>query len=242
MKQEDTRERILEQALELFSEKGYDSVSVGEIARAVGIKAPSLYNHFPSKRAIFDAIVESTAAQYEADTGKIDIHVQNVSQDIPVFTEITEEALFEKVRQIFEYSLHNAPISRFRRMMTIEQFRSPELAALYSRRYVDRLLAYHAGIFRALIAAGELQAEDPDALAMQYVAPVLTLIGICDRQPEREAVLCPVCGAKTRLRLLRRTILQEFPLFCPKCRRESIINARNFQIEEVNQPDARTQC
>lgn len=34
MKQEDTRERILEQALELFSEKGYDSVSVGEIARA----------------------------------------------------------------------------------------------------------------------------------------------------------------------------------------------------------------
>ena len=174
MKQEDTRERILEQALELFSEKGYDSVSVGEIARAVGIKAPSLYNHFPSKRAIFDAIVESTAAQYEADTGKIDIHVQNVSQDIPVFTEITAEALFEKVRQIFEYSLHNAPISRFRRMMTIEQFRSPELA-------------YHAGIFRALIAAGELQAEDPDALAMQYVAPVLTLIGICDRQPEREA-------------------------------------------------------
>ena len=52
-------------------------------------------------------------------------------------------------------------------------------------------------------------------------------------------VLYPVCGAKTRL---RRTILQEFPLFCPKCRRESIINARNFQIEEVNQPDARTQC
>ena len=139
MKQEDTRERILEQALELFSENGYDSVSVGEIARAVGIKAPSLYNHFPSKRAIFDAIVESTAAQYEADTGKIDIHVQNVSQDIPVFTEITAEVLFEKVRQIFEYSLHNAPISRFRRMMTIEQFRSPELAALYSRRYVDRL-------------------------------------------------------------------------------------------------------
>ena len=45
---------------------------------------------------------------------------------------------------------------------------------------------------------------------------------------EERWVLYPVCGAKTRLRLLRRTILQEFPLFCPKCRRESIINARNF--------------
>ena len=187
MKQEDTKQKILDKALELFSTQGYDSVSVGEIARAVGIKAPSLYNHFPSKQAIFDAIVESTAAQYEADTGKIDIHVQNVTQDIPVFTEITEDAMFGKVRQIFEYSLHNERISRFRRMMTIEQFRSPELAALYSRRYVERILSYHAGIFRALIAAGEIRAENPDALAMMYVAPVLTLIGVCDRQPERES-------------------------------------------------------
>lgn len=187
MKQEDTKQKILDKALELFSASGYDSVSVGEIAKAVGIKAPSLYNHYPSKQAIFDAIVASTAAQYEADTGKIDIHVQDAAQDIPVFTEITEEALFEKVRQIFEYSLHNEKISRFRRMMTIEQFRSPQLAALYSRRYVERMIDYHAGIFRALIAAGEIRAEDPDALAMMYVSPVMTLIGICDRQPEKEA-------------------------------------------------------
>ena len=187
MKQEDTKRKILDKALELFSTQGYDSVSVGEIAKAVGIKAPSLYNHFPGKQAIFDAILESTAAQYEMDTGKIDIHVQNLKQDIPLFREIDEEALFEKVRQIFEYSLHNEAISRFRRMMTIEQFRSPELAALYTRRFVERLLAYHAGIFRALIASGQIRAEDPDALAMMYVAPVLTLIGICDRQPDRES-------------------------------------------------------
>ena len=77
MKQEDTRQKILAKALELFSVHGYDAVSVGQIAAAVGIKAPSLYNHFPSKRAIFDAIVEATAAQYEADTDRIDIHVQN---------------------------------------------------------------------------------------------------------------------------------------------------------------------
>lgn len=186
MKQEDTKQRILDKALELFSTQGYDAVSVGEIAKAVGIKAPSLYNHFPSKQAIFDAIMEATAAQYKADTDQINIHVQNAVQDIPVFTEITADVLFEKVRQIFEYSLHNETISRFRRMMTIEQFRSPELAALYSKRYVERVLDYHAGIFRALIASGEICSEDPDALAMMYVAPVVTLIGICDRQPERE--------------------------------------------------------
>ena len=185
MKQEDTK--ILDKALELFSARGYDSVSVDQIAKAVGIKAPSLYNHFPGKQAIFDALVESTAARYEADTDRIDIHVQNAARDIPVFTQITADALFEKVRQIFEYSLHNETISRFRRMMTIEQFRSPELAARYSRRYVERVLAYHAGIFRALIAAGEICTGDPETLAMMYASPVLTLIGICDRQPERES-------------------------------------------------------
>lgn len=187
MKQEDTKQKILDKALALFSSQGYDAVSVGEIAQAVGIKAPSLYNHFPSKQAIFDALVESVAAQYTRDTDQISIHVQNAPQDIPVFTAITEDALFDKVRQIFEYSLHNETIRRFRRMMTIEQFRSPELAALYSRRYVGRVLDYHAGIFRALIAAGEICPEDPDTLAMLYVAPVVTLLGVCDRQPEREA-------------------------------------------------------
>lgn len=186
MKQEDTKQRILNKALELFAAKSYDSVSVGEIAGAVGIKAPSLYNHFPGKQAIFDAIVESTAAQYEADTGKIDIHVENAARDVPVFAEITAEGLFEKVRQIFEYSLHNQCIRRFRRMMTMEQFRSPELAALYSERYVDRVLAYHAGIFRALMTSGEIRPQDPDTLAMMYTAPVLMFIAVCDRQPERE--------------------------------------------------------
>ena len=199
MKQEDTKRRILDQALELFAACGYDSVSVGMIAEAVGIKAPSLYNHFPSKQAIFDAIVEATAAQYAQDTDKLHIHVQDSSQDVPVFTEISEDGLVDKVYQIFDYSLHNAAISRFRRMMTIEQFRSPELAALYSRRYVERVAAYHAGIFRALIAAGEIQALDPDTLAMMYVAPVLTLIGICDRQPEREGECLEKLSAHVRL-------------------------------------------
>ena len=133
MKQEDTKQKILEKALELFSARGYDAVSVGEIAKAVGIKAPSLYNHFPSKQAIFDAIVENTAAHYEKDTDGINVHVQDVRRDVPTFSDISADALAEKVRQIFLYSLHDQTISQLRRMMTLEQFRSPELAELYSR-------------------------------------------------------------------------------------------------------------
>ena len=60
--------------------------------------------------------------------------------------------------------------------------------------------------------------------------------------PEEKWLLCPICGAKTRLRLLQRTVLRDFPLFCPKCRQERIINAQNYQIEVIDQPDAKTQC
>lgn len=186
MKNEDTKRIILKKALELFSESGYDSVSVGEIARAVGIKAPSLYNHFPSKQAIFDAIVEETSKEFEKNTDEVAIHVQNSARDVTVFSKITEDDLVEKVHQIFNISLHDENIALFRKMMTIEQFRSDELSKLYSERYVERIVAYHAGIFKSLIAAGELKKEDPYTLAMMYVAPIIMLIGMCDRQPERE--------------------------------------------------------
>ena len=58
-------------------------------------------------------------------------------------------------------------------------------------------------------------------------------------EPDEKWVLCPICGAKNRLRLLQKTVLKDFPLFCPKCRQEHIINARNFQIEIIDQPDAK---
>lgn len=62
-----------------------------------------------------------------------------------------------------------------------------------------------------------------------------------DSLEEKQWVLCPIFGAKTRLQLLPETELKSFPLFCPKCKHESIINAKNF-IVETRQPDAKTQC
>ena len=150
-------------------------------------RLPRCITHFPSKQAIFDAILETTSAHYQKDTAEISVHVQDSQKDIPVFSHISEELLVEKVRQIFLYSLHDKTISQFRRMMTLEQFRSPKFAELLSKRYVDWMISYHAGIFRALVANGELRNEDPDTLAWMYVSPIIVLLSICDRQPEREA-------------------------------------------------------
>ena len=199
MKQDDTKRQILDKALQLFSERGYDAVSVGEIAKEVGIKAPSLYNHFQSKQAIFEAIVAETDQKYDRDADKIDIHVKNGAQDAPSLQHVSAEELLQKLRGIFLYSLHEEKVARFRKMMTIEQFRSSALAELYSQRYVDRIVFYHAEIFRKLIMAGEILAEDPQTLALLYVSPVVILLGVCDRQPEREAECLALLESYVRL-------------------------------------------
>ena len=181
-----TKQRILREALRLFSQKGYDAVSVEQIADAVGIKAPSLYKYYKSKQDIFDAIFEETAKRYGAFTKSISGHMTNSAQDLQVFSAITADALVEKVKSLISYSLHDEFVSQFRRMMTIEQFRSPELSALYSQRYVAQIQNYHKGLFQRMIAAGVMVDEDPDLLAMMYDSPILILLGECDRHPEKE--------------------------------------------------------
>ena len=54
-------------------------------------------------------------------------------------------------------------------------------------------------------------------------------------------LLCPVCGNKTRLKLREDTVLENFPLFCPKCRQETLINVQQMNMSVVSEPDAKTQ-
>ena len=66
--------------------------------------------------------------------------------------------------------------------------------------------------------------------------------------PETQWILCPVCHGKTRTQIRKDTVLQNFPLFCPKCKKESIINAKNYKVQVAandkikTKPDAKTQC
>lgn len=51
-------------------------------------------------------------------------------------------------------------------------------------------------------------------------------------------ILCPVCGNKTRNKIRKTTILKNYPLYCPKCKQESLIEAKNLQITVIKEPDA----
>jgi uncharacterized protein YbaR (Trm112 family) len=58
---------------------------------------------------------------------------------------------------------------------------------------------------------------------------------------EMEWVVCPICNNKTRIKIREDTIMENFPLFCPKCKQEKIINVQNLQITVIKEPDAQTQ-
>ena len=195
----DTRQRILREALRLFSQRGYDAVSVEQIAEAVGIKAPSLYKHYKGKQDIFDAVFAETARRYDAFTDSISVHLGNTAEDLDTLRCLNAEDLVRKVRSLVAYLLHDDFISQFRRMMTIEQFRSPQLSALYSEQYVAQIQRYPTGLFTRMISLGVLRDEDPQLLALIYDAPILLMLGECDRHPEMEEEAMRQLEAHVRL-------------------------------------------
>ena len=116
-----TKERILDEALTLFSEKGYANVYVNDIAEAVGIKAPSLYKHYKNKQAIFDAILEVMYARFKETAGSLNIAGDNADVDAGIYKSMDETDLVQLGKNLFLYYLHDDYTKRFRKMLTIEQ-------------------------------------------------------------------------------------------------------------------------
>lgn len=56
-----------------------------------------------------------------------------------------------------------------------------------------------------------------------------------------EWIRCPVCGNKTRLQMRADTELKNFPLYYPKCKQETLIEVKHFQVTVIKEPDATTQ-
>ena len=182
----DTKQRILDEALTLFSEKGYANVFVGEIAERVGIKAPSLYKHYKSKKAIFDAIIDEMNGRFAEQAKAMNINGTNAAADAKTYENMSEEHLLVLGRQFFLYFLHDDYNKRFRKMLTIEQFNNKELADIYTKIYVDDPLSYQSMLLGMVAAAGLLHTDNVEIMTLHFYAPIYYLLTICDRDPSRE--------------------------------------------------------
>lgn len=183
MEKKPTKKIILDEALTLFSKKGYEAISVEQIAQAVGIKAPSLYKHYKSKQDIFNAILEEMATRYDKQTNSMEMNGLDALADVKMFTSISEEMLIEMGKNLFLYFLHDEYVSKFRKMLTIEQYHNHELATLYTKQYVDDPLSYQGAILKMIF---QTQSVDMEVMVLHFYTPLYFLLTVCDRHPERE--------------------------------------------------------
>ena len=181
-----TKEKILDEALTLFSEKGYANVYVGDIADRVGIKAPSLYKHYKNKKAIFDAIIDEMNRRFEEQAKALQINGTNAAADAGIYETLPEDQLLKLGREFFLYYLHDDYNRKFRKMLTLEQFHDKDLAKVYSKLYVDDPLSYQGMLFGFMVTAGVLKTDNVEIMTLHFYAPIYYLLTICDREPERE--------------------------------------------------------
>ena len=172
-----TRERIIEEALTLFAENGYDGTGVERIAERVGIKAPSLYKHFKGKEDILHGIIDEAESRYEASFGS--------SEKTGRIPENKEEFLRSTTEKIL-FTMHDPMIKKIRIFLVKEQFRSERLAEINTKHQVDGLGKMYRKILAGMMEKGLLSEDDPSILALELISPVVVLIAKADRQPQFE--------------------------------------------------------
>ena len=169
-----TKQKILNEALTLFSEKGYSAVYVGDIAAAVGIKAPSLYKHFKSKQEIFDSCVEVFSERMEQirnelrlpGTTRADISYQTADMGKIINIAIG----------LFMFYLKDDVAAKFRKMLMIERYHNPELNKLFEEFFIIGAVKHEEKIFSDLIEAKIIREENPHIVALRFYTPIFYLL------------------------------------------------------------------
>lgn len=176
MVKENTKQRIVTEAVRLFAKDGYEAVTVEQIATAVGIKAPSLYKHYKSKKDIFKSILErmnqmdyERAKEYGMPEGTMSEMAEKYAQTPLEKIKTYSEAQFLHWTED-EFS------SAFRRMLTIEQFRSEDMSELYQQYLGLGPTEYMADLFTQMTK----EESNGMQLALEFYAPMYLLYSMYD--------------------------------------------------------------
>ena len=190
----DTKEKILLTALRLFARDGYEAVSVSDIAGELGITKGALYKHYKNKRDIFDSIV-ARMFQVDAERSRqYEVPEEQFDQSPEAYEDVSLENIRRFTLAQFVFWTEDEFASSFRRMLTLEQYRSAEMAELYSSCLVAGPIAYMEDIFREMINKGALRAADPKQLALAFYAPLFLLINMWDQAGDRAALAAMLDG------------------------------------------------
>ncbi|MDD2957372.1 MAG: TetR/AcrR family transcriptional regulator [Lachnospiraceae bacterium] len=183
-----TKEEILIESLRLFAQSGYNGVTMRDIAGSVGIRQSSLYKHFAGKQEIFESIVERMDAEYKAKLDKMRLASGNDSvQRAEQYAKKTLTAIADIGEALFKYWTQDEYASLFRKMLIVEQYRNPKLAALYQKYFLSGVIKFQEEIISSLIGKGFFKKGNPELLAMEFQGPIFLMITAYDTAENKTA-------------------------------------------------------
>ena len=154
------KEEILIVALHLFARDGYEAVSVSQMAGELGMTKGALYRHYKSKRDIFDCIVQRMEQQDGEQATEYDMPQEDKEKMPEKYEAVSFDDFVEYSKSMFEYWTEDDFASSFRKMLTIEQFRSEEMQKLYQQYLVAGPASYVKDLFESI---GIVNAKDKAA-------------------------------------------------------------------------------
>ena len=175
-----TKERILTTALQLFARDGYEAVSVSDIAQALGMTKGALYKHYKNKRDLFDSMIQRMLELDSTAARQYGMPEQAFQADESGYDQVDWDDLKRFTLAQFRFWTEDAFACPLRRMLSLEQYRSEEMGKLYQEMVVSGPVHYTADIFSRMMARGRMKPGDADALAAQFYAPMFLLIAMAD--------------------------------------------------------------
>lgn len=181
-----TREKIIYEALSLFSVHGYDAVTIREIASEVGIKESSIYNHFKNKQDILNKIIEETLKRYYSTLESVQVPESEDDNVSELYDNINDDTFLDICTKIFLFYLKDDYISKLRRLLTIEQYGNKEIGETFRYVFIDSILETQRQVIQKFIDSGRFIQGDAYTMALHFYSPVFLLLYKYDNCPESE--------------------------------------------------------
>lgn len=154
-----TKEKIFDASVDLFAEKGFDGVSIRDIARAVGITEGAVYKHYSSKEEILDSIISYVESRIYPETPEASIDA------------IVGTLSFQDLLESMPRAMAADPrLTKITRIMVIEMYHNEKIRDYVRRELFERSARETGIIFRAFLEKGKLRPCDPDAMATLFIS------------------------------------------------------------------------
>ena len=176
------KEEILIVALHLFARDGYEAVSVSQIAGELDMTKGALYRHYKSKRDIFDSIVKRMEQQDGEQARENEVPEESIEKTPEEYQNVSFDDFVEYSKSMFEYWTEDDFASSFRKMLTIEQFRSEEMQNLYQQYLVSGPTGYVKDLFQ------NMKIKDPEENAVKFYANMFFYYSVYDGAADKAKV------------------------------------------------------